>query len=64
MDQTFGLFVAITLISIIPSHATMATFSTGDTVLAFAILTGMAAGLARRVTDAPGVGAAPAPTPS
>ena len=44
-NRTLGLWAAATLISLIPSHASSATFSTSDTVLIFTLLLGMVAGL-------------------
>jgi O-antigen ligase len=51
-ERTVALFAGISLISILPSHAVSATFVTGDTVLMFAVLTGLAAGLEARTGPA------------
>lgn len=47
-ERTLGVVLAVVLISLIPSHFVSATFSTSDTVMMFAILTGTTAGLAHR----------------
>ena len=46
--RTLGLAVAVTLVSLLPSHAVSATFSTADTTFTFALLVGTAMGLHRR----------------
>lgn len=46
--RTLGLAVAVTLVSLLPSHAVSATFSTADTTFTFALLVGTAVGLYRR----------------
>lgn len=47
-----ALFGGATLISIIPSHASAATFSTSDTVLVFTLLIALVDGLRMRGSDA------------
>lgn len=51
--RMFALALGICLIALIPSHNSSATFSTGDTVLMFGLLTGWISGLSRRATIAP-----------
>lgn len=52
-DRAFALFAAVTLLALLPSHAVSAAFSTPDTVLMFALVLGLASGLAARATALP-----------
>lgn len=62
-ERTMGLCVAVALISLIPSHFVSGAFTTSDTVMAFALLMGTAAGMVERIATRESVatgGTAPA----